>query len=143
MKTLVAILIMAFMNMLNAQDLDTVFDINADIPMIFVNSGDAYLNDSTLNAEYKVIHKFERSVENPLDDEFWPKTPTDLWENDVRYYLVTLNNNGEFNLFAVDKNSYEDTKKGDYFMFFVFRKFSATYGDLGKFNKDEILEFIK
>jgi hypothetical protein len=142
MKTAIAILIILASQMLNAQEIDTVYDEPTMVSLIVIGGGNPYLNSETVNAKYKIIKKYEKTFEDPLDDYFWPKTPGELWDTNVRNYIITLNNKGDYNLFVLDNDSFNSLDVGMYFQFLPFMELGSIYSDLGKYNKEEIKKEI-
>lgn len=140
MKTIILLIVLFFTQILNALDSVEVFD-DWD-PYTFNIAGDyAYLSDSTLNRSFKVIDKFTRAVEDPLDDYFFWGTPSDLYEKSIKYYLITVDKEGHKNLFVVDEMIYNIVDIGEYFKFQIFWKTQESISDLGNFS-DEELDFI-
>jgi len=143
MKTAIIMLTIIFTQWLNAQEIDTLFNPDANPSFILIERGHSYLNDTTIYVKHKVIHKFEKEVENPLDDEFWPKTPGKLWDSNKRFYLVTLNDKGGYHLFVVSEGGYNNFEINEYFRFIIFGIDAITFSDLGHFNKQQIRQFYK
>lgn len=112
-----------------------------DNPNIWISNEYIYFVDSLLNTDFELIEKFERTVEDPLDDPFWGLTPSSLEENYKRYNFIVKNENGDTHLFAVDKLTYDTYNVNDTFQvkttLFTLNKIS----DLGVFNKKE-LDFV-
>ena len=132
MKNLIIILLLCVAT-INAQDFVHTHFVKGDSP---------YLTDSVIDAKYKVIEKFTKTFEDPLDDYFWPKTPGELWDTNVRNYIITLNNKGDYNLFVLDNDSFNSLDIGMYFQFLSFMELGSIYSDLGKYNKEEIKKEI-
>lgn len=141
---IISIIYILFANILNAQDVDTTFNIfSDDFSQIFIESSSAYLNEDVIDCIHKIIYKFEKEVENPFDDEFWPKTPGKLWDSNKRFYFVTLNDKGVYHLFVVSEITYNNYKLNHYFKFLVFMSFGDTFSDLGQYDKEGISQFFK
>lgn len=143
MKNAIIILMFIFSQWLNAQEIDTLFNNDVHIPFVFIEGSNAYLDDATIYVKHKIINKFEKEVENIFDDEFLAKTPAKLWDNDKRFYLITLNNKGGYHLFVVSESVYGNFKINDYFQFIIFGPYGGIFSDLGRFNKQEVSQFFK
>ena len=135
MKNLIIILLLCVAT-INAQDFVHTHFVKGDSP---------YLTDSVMDAKYKVIEKFTKTFEDPLDDYFWPKTPGELWDTNVRYYIITINDNKKYDLFVLNEYAYNEMRTNLPFQFVRFPIYSKAmfYNLIQRDSREEILEMLK
>jgi hypothetical protein len=91
------------------------------------------------------FEKFTKKIDNPLDDYFWPKTPVELWDTNVRYYMITINDNKKYDLFVINYSAHFYSTVGDKFQFrrFSFNANDRFYHLIQRDSREEILEMFK